>query len=348
MMRLSSRGLAALLAAGVVLIGAALWITSRQPATQGGETGEPVLPGLEHALNAITKVRLTGENGKHTTLEKQAKEWIVGERGFPADSGLVRKLLIGLAQLKVVEDKTSDPANYAVIGVEKVTSPGATGTRIDLIEPGKTVSLIVGNPSGEDSSFVRRVHEKRSLLASPQIMPDADPKHWLFNTVIDLPQSRVQDVRVEPAGERPYTVSRASVKQLDFTIPDLPKGRRLSSVSAANSVADALSSLTLDDVHKPTGPQKYPAHAVFHTFDGLTVDVSGRQDGNSRYIELSAESSSKATQAQALTLNSRFGGWELEILGYQYDSIFQPLDGLLKPLASKAKKPAARRKRAKA
>jgi Domain of unknown function (DUF4340) len=347
MMRLTSRGLAALLAAGVVIIGVALWVTSRQPSTGGGGVGQLVLPGLEHSLNAVTEVQLSTGNGTHTTLRKQANDWIVAERGFRADSGLVRKLLIGLSQLQVVERKTSDPADYSVIGVEKVTAPHATGTRIDVTEPGKTVSLIVGNPSGEDSSFVRLVDAKQSLLASPQLVPDADPKHWLYDSVINLPESGVEKVRVEPAAGPAYTVTRASAKQFDFTIPDLPRGRQLASVSAANSVAGALASLTLDDVHKPAAPQKYSAHAVFQTFDGLTVEVNGREDGESRYIELSAKSSSKATQAQAQAIDSRFGGWELEILGYQYDAIFQPLDGLLKPLLPKTRKPASRRRHGK-
>jgi len=347
MMRLTSRGLAALLAAGVVIIGIALWVTSRQPSAGRGEAGRLVFPGLVRSLNAVTQVRILAGNGMHTTLQRQAKDWIVAERGFQADSGLVRKLLIGLSQLKIVEQKTSDPAEYPVIGVEKVTSPHATGTRIDLTEPGKTMSLIIGSASGEDSSFIRLVGAKQSLLVSPQIVPDADPRHWLFNTVIDLPQSRVKDVRVEPAGERAYTLTRTSPKQVDFTIPELPKGRRLASASAPDSVANALSSLTLEDVHKPDGPQTYPDRATFQTFDGLTVKVDGRRDGDARYIELSAQSASKAAQPQAQALDSRFAGWELEILGYQYDAIFQPLDGLLAPLPAKTNNSATRRRHAK-
>lgn len=349
MIRLSSRGLAGLLAAGVVLIALALWVSSRQPSPSAGGSGALVFPGLESALNTVTRVRLSKAGGPDTTLEKEADDWIVAERGYPADSGLVRQLLLDLARLKVVERKTSDPASYPVIGVEDLTAPHATGTRIDLVEPHKTVSLIVGNPSGNDASFVRRVGAKTSLLVSPQLMPQTDPKQWLYDAVVNLPESRVKDVRVALAGQRPYLVSRGSAKQLDFTIPDLPRGRELSSVSAPNAVANALSSLTLDDVKKVSGPQNYPDHAVFRTFDGLEVQVSGRKEGASRYIALSATALSKADAAEAHDIDTRFAGWELEILGYQYDAIFQPLEGLLKPLPAKPRAKAhARAKRAKA
>ncbi len=347
MMRLTSRGLAALLAAGVAVIALALWVTSRKPSSAPSEAGALVLPDLKSSINGITEVRIRKGDGTRTTLTKGTTDWIIGERGFPADSSRVRKLLLDLANLKVVEEKTSDPANYAQLGVSDVTSPQSGGTLIDLAEPGKTMSLIIGKPSGMQSSYVRIAKARQSLLASPQIIPEADPRRWIDDSVIDLPETRVEAVRVQPASGPAYTVMRDSPKQLDFTVPNLPKGRQLSSVTAPNSVADALSSLTLDDVRKAGGAGTNPVHVTFETFDGLTIDVSGRQDGNSRYITISAKSSSKDTQGEAQKLNSRFGGWEIELLGYRYDSLFQPLEGLLvKPAAAKAAK--GKRSKAKA
>jgi hypothetical protein len=89
-MNLSSRGLGALLVAGLGVIAIALWVTSRNPSAGGGDTNQPVLPGLEQAVNSITQVKLT-KGGTHTTLEKQATDWMVAERGYPADSSRVRK-----------------------------------------------------------------------------------------------------------------------------------------------------------------------------------------------------------------------------------------------------------------
>jgi hypothetical protein len=331
-MILNSRRLALLLLAGVAVIALALWVTSRHPSTGTDQTGQILLPGLEHSLNTITEVRLVKGDGTRTTLRKGATQWFVGERDFPADSGRVRKLLLDLAQLQVVEDKTTDPASYAEIGVEDVTSPKAGGTKIELVEPDKTVTLIVGNTSGTRSSYVRVAGTKQSYLASPQLLPEADPRRWLQENVIDLPEARIRDVVEHPATGPAYTVTRPTVQQATFTVPDLPRGRELSSLSAANPVASALSSLTLDDIHKVASAQTYPDHVTFQTFDGLTIDATGRKEGDRRFIVLSAQSSAQATEQEAKALNSRFGGWEIEVPGYKYDSIFQPLDGLLKPL----------------
>jgi len=343
-MNLSSRGLTALLVAGAFLIAIALWVSSRNPSAGTAGANQPVLPGLEHDVNAITQVKLTKGDGSHATLEKRASNWIVAERGYPADSSRVRKLLLNLVSLKVLEDKTSDPANYADIGVEDVSSSKASGIRIDLVEAGKTVSLIVGKLSGNDGTFVRVAGAKQSALASPQLTPDADPRRWLDSTLLELPQGRVKEVTVKAAAGPAYTVKRASAKEADFIVPGLPKGRELTSPSAPNSVAGALASLSLDDVRKAGGAGTDPAHATFETFDGLTIDVTGRKDGDNRYVALTAESTAKGTADEAKELNARLGGWEVEIPGYQYDAIFQPLDGLLKKPEPKPVKAAAKSK----
>ena len=347
-MNLSARGLGALLVAGVAIVALALWVSSRNPSSGSAAANAAVLPGLEHDVNAITQVKLVKGDGTHATLEKHATDWIVAERGYPADPSRVRKLLLDLASLKVLEDKTSDPASYSDIGVEDVTSPKSTGTRIDLVEPGKTVSLIVGKLSGTDGTFVRVAGTKQSALASPQLTPDADPRRWLDSTLIELPQSRVKEVTVKASPGPAYTVTRTSAKEADFIVPGLPKGRELTSPSAPDSVAGALASLSLDDVRKAGGAGTEPAHATFETFDGLKVDVTGRKDGDNRYVALTAQSTAKGTADEAKELNARLGGWEVEIPGYQYDAIFQPLDGLLKKPEPKAVKAATKSKEHKA
>ena len=332
-----------LLIASVLVIVLAVWLSSRGHLERGTlAAGDPVLTGLEKgSLNSITEVRLSRGDGTRTTLEKGATGWIVAERGYPADSGKVRKLLLDIAALNIVEEKTRSAENYPTLGVEDTSSAKATGTRVDAVTPAKTYSLIVGKSSGAKSGYVRVVNAPQSLLAAPLISVDADPRRWLDRTLIDIPQERIKEVAVKPAAGPGYTASRANKEQSDFTVAQVPKGRELSSPAAADPIAGSLGSLTIDDVqHIPQSPPTGVSHTIFTTFDGLKIDVAGRKDGTRTLVSFTPGSDAKETEAEAKTLQARLQAWEFEIPSYKYDGLFRPLEELLK----KPPEPAAKGK----
>jgi hypothetical protein len=334
---MTARRVTLLFAIGIVVIALAAWMSSRSQSGQDSVAGTPVLPGLESAVNDVTQIRITKADGTRTTLDRNATDWTVAQRGYPADSGKLRKLLLDLGALKAVERKTSIARNYRVLGVEDVTSPKATGARIDIVSPGKTWSLIVGSSVDGNDCYVRVVDSAQSLLASPLVMVDADPKLWLDPTVLDIHQSRVREIDEQPAKGPDFSASRDKKTQADFTVHGIPRGRELTGADAADSMDSALSSLTLTDVRKSAAPPKGTdlSHATFKTFDGLEIDVSGYKQANNGYIDVSAHAGDKSAGSEAQQINSRVQGWNYEIPSYRYDEIFQSLDSLLKPLPPK-------------
>jgi len=331
---MTARRVVLLLVAGLIIIAFAIWLSSKRHLERATQAGDLVIPGLEKSLNAVTEVRLTKGDETHTTLKKGASNWMVGERDYPADSGKVRKLLLDLGSLNVVEEKTRNPANYPQLGVEDPNTPKATGTRVAVVTPEKVYEIIVGKSSSAKSGFVRIPTGPQAVLAAPAITVDADPKRWLDNTLLDINQDRVKEVEEKPAEGASFKASREKKEQTDFTVSNIPKGRELSSPVAANSIAGSLSGLTLDDVHKsssPAGDAKV-SHAIFRTFDGLELDVAGRKDGSRDLITVTAHSSAKETADEAQKLTAQLQGWDYEIPSYKYDVIFTSLDSLLKPV----------------
>jgi len=343
----SGRRVAWLLAAGLAVIVFAIWLSSRRHLERDMAVGALVLPGLEHNVNAVTTAALRKGDGMHATLQKQADGWRVDERGWPADVGKVRKLLLDLGALNIVEEKTRLAANYPQLGVEDVSSPKSTGTRVDISSPARSWAIIIGKSSGAKSGYVRLASAPQSLLAAPLLMVDSDPKAWLEHTLIDVPVARVHQVEEHPAQGPSFTVSRDKKEQADFTVSPLPKGRELTSAAAAEPITTALTSLSLDDVHKPPVTQYPPtARALYRTFDGLEVELAGRKDGTRSLIAISAHSTAKETAAEANALTQRCAGWEFEIPDYKYTAIFTPLEDLLKKPPQPEKKTAGGKKSA--
>ena len=334
---MTARRVTLLFAVGIVIIALATWVSSRSPTGTDSIAGTSVLPGLQGALNDVTQVRITKSGNVSTTLDREATDWRVAERAYPADSGKLRKLLLDLGSLKAVERKTTLARNYPVLGVDEVTSPKSSGARIDISSPAKTWSLIVGNSKDANNVYVRVVNSQQSLLATPLVMVDADPKLWLDPTIIDIAQTRVSEVDEQLPKTASFSASRARKTQTDFTVQGVPHGRELTSPDAADQMGGALSSLTLTDVRKAATPPSGTAlsRAVFKTFDGLEIDVSGYKQASNGYIDISARATDKSVDAEAQQINARVRGWEYVIPDYRYDQVFQSMDGLLKPLPVK-------------
>ena len=339
---MTQRRLGFLLAASLAVLLLAVWVVNHQSGAGTSYAGKAVLPGLENALNSVTEVRITGAGGVHTTIDKGARHWMVRERGYPADLGKLRKLLIDLGELKIVERKTRLAQNYPILGVQNVASPKASGARVDVITPHKTWSLIVGDSSNGNSCYVRVADHKQSLLASPLVMVAAKPARWVEPVIVDLGQKRIRGIVEQPAKGWRFSISRAKASQANFTVQGIPPGRKLDSAGAADDMASALSNLTLEDLRKAASPPKGAllSHAVFDTFDGLEVDITGYKagKGGKHYIEVIAHGSGRKAALRAARINARVRGWEYQIRGYRYQQIFQPLSGLLAPLPHSKKR----------
>jgi hypothetical protein len=336
---MTARRVALLFIAALAVVGFAMWIASTRHLERDKLAGDLVLPGLEQAVNAVTEMDLIKGDGTRATLKKDNADWSVGERGWPADTSKLRKLVLDLGALNIVEEKTRQPANYPQLGVEDVTAPQATGTRIEAVAPGRTWALIVGKSSSAKSGYVRVVGTPQSLLAAPLLAPDADPRSWLDHALIDLGGEQVREVAEHPAQGPAYTATRVKKDEPAFTVSPLPKGRVLTGPAAAEPIAGALGMLTLDDVQKAGVSGDTPrSHALFSTYDGLEVEVTGHKDGARSLIAISAHATGAQSQSAAQKLTARLMGHEFEIPDYRYAAIFKPLEELLQKPAEPTKK----------
>lgn len=267
--------LALLALAALAATGGALWLSSQRHLERAVGVGEPVLPQLRAAINDVAQLRLSRGDGALVTLRRGEQGWNVVERGWNADAGKVRKLLLDLSALAIVEEKTHDPARYPVLGVEDVAGPTAAGTRLDVkTAQGAIHSLIVGKTSGARESYVRAVGAAPSYLASPQIAVETVPARWLDTALLDVAAAEVRAVTVQPRGRPART----------FEGPQLTP-----------ELAGALAGLTLEDVRvraleSSGGPPAAPAAArlSYVTWDGLTLELEGREDGARRWISVAA------------------------------------------------------------
>jgi len=276
------------LAAAVLLI-AGTWVAMHRSNQQGDLGGGSVFNDLTPALGGIGEIRLSKGDGSRTTLRKQPNGWTVVERAYPADAGRVRELVLALTNMKIIEHKTSDPANYARLGVETPDTPTAASTLVEVVAGQKSWSLIVGKNAEGRAMYVRKPKEATSALVEPAVSADPDQKRWLDRQLVDIAGGGVHEVSVHPANGPAYLLTRATRDNGDLALSPVPNGRKAASNMVINGQADALTSFNFDDV-RPV-PATLPAaveHAVYRTFDGQVIEFAGHKEGDKAFVTVAA------------------------------------------------------------
>jgi hypothetical protein len=348
--------LVALLITALVAISAALYVSTQRNAAREVH-GLPLFPSLASDLNTVTSLSvLKGSATPSVTVHKQGDEWTVAERAnYPADVAKLRRLLLSLSDAKILEQKTSDPANYSIIGVEDPTKPGATGAQIELIAKAGKQDLIVGKPA-EQGSFVRRVGEKSSYVVEPAISFEAEPRYWIDTRLLDLSADKIQSIQFKPDTGPAFTVRRVTEppKPVETTMPatpampampaaspiskfvleGAPSGRQALDSNGLAPSPSTFSNLNDDDV-APVGDIDFskPSTVTLSFADGSVITLTGAAVGEKRWIQVAA--------SKDASLSAKANGRAFEIANYRYDQIFKPLEQLLVPKPAPSAKPAA-------
>jgi hypothetical protein len=315
-----------LFAAAVIVIGIALFATHHRNQSQGVELGGALLPGLAQKLDAVSTLGIRkGGAAASVTLQKADGQWTVAERAdYPADAAKVRKLLLALADAKIVEEKTSDPANFAVIGVDDPGLPKATGAEVTLTAKDAKLAAIIGKAAGE-GNFARRPAENQSYLIAPGVTLEAAPQTWIDPRLIDAQVKSIQRIEFKPASGPGYTLHRLKPEDPGFNFDGTPPaGRKLLDAAALAPSPSIFSGLTAEDVASAKDIDFSNSVLATITFaDGNVITLTGTALADKHWIQL--------TPSKDDALLAKTKGRAFEVAAYRYDAIFQPLEKLLVP-----------------
>lgn len=316
-----------LLVAALLVITGGLYLSARRNVSSDAH-GALLLPTLTAQMNTVTALSVRkGGTAPTVTVHQSAGKWTVLERGdYPADVAKLRKLLLALGEARIVEEKTSNPANFPVIGVEDPARPGATGAEITVAAQDGKHAVIVGKPIGE-GNFARRSGENTSYVVEPAITFETEPRYWIETRLIDVPAASIQSIEVKPASGAGYVIRRLKPNEDGFGLDGMPAGRKVLDAHALAPSSTLLSGLTAEDVAAAKDIDFSQAtQAILTLSDGNVITLSGTPAGDKRWIEVTA------SKDAALTAKSQDRAFE--VASYRYDALFRPLEQLLVPKES--------------
>ena len=315
--------LAAGLAAGAAY---ALWAGDR--AVSRPPTGQRALPGLADKLGELAWMRIVHGAAKENFSLINGR-WAVVEKGnYPADAERVRRLLVGLADLTLVEPKTDrvellprldldDPGNGKSTLVALQDRTGALVGQLVIGRP--RPNNLGGGPgggpgAGDAGSMSAAPTASRPGWRAARSTSAATCLSWLDRRIVDLPASRVASVVLTAADGASVTLSRAT-PDAEFAVEGAPEGTKFKEQAVLAAPAGALAALDLEDV-KPSVELPVPAAgaatASFTTFDGLIVGLRLSPPGQTNWVALDATGFDKG-EAEAKALSLRLAPWSFAI-----------------------------------
>ncbi len=334
-----------------------LAIFGERDGTPSAGSGNRLVPGLEDALGELERVTVVKANGETVaTLERRPDNWIVTDKhGYVASATKLRQALTGLAEARVLEQKTANPELYDRLGVEDVAGAAAAGVSVTLTAPGRDLpTIVLGNAEGARYRYARRADEAQSFLIDRNPDFPRAAAQWVDSVIVDVRGDRVRQVTITHADGEVVRLSKAGPELTNFDVAAIPAGRELSYPGVANVSANALRELALEDVEPAAAnPAVDPTIVEYRTFDGLVVRVTGvkRNDESWVSVEASVDAEQAAAAAaaapaepaattapdpaaEAARINAKVGGWRYKIAGFQYDQMTRRMADLLEAPAA--------------
>jgi len=314
---------------------------------------ENLYPTLSERVNDVSAITVSSAGGQFV-IARHGEDWgLESKGGYPVKFEMVKETLLGLADLRIVESKTSNPDYYDRLGVAEPDGAGEGGesTLITLHDAqGQTIaSLILGNRAESSGrslrQYVRKADEAQTWLVEGSLNVNTTAMDWIDRELLRLPRTRVRGITITHADGESVRIARDDEGQRTFNVSDVPDGYELQRENIADSIANAVGYLRIEDI-APAGEIDFAGGQVtvaeFRSFDGLllTIELLTREDGT--WISLCAapeetgadETADDAVAVEIDEMNNRFNGWAFMISTSSASSLMKRMADLTQPIKS--------------
>lgn len=348
---MSDRSLIVLVLLGVLALAGGWYFGPGQaPAERhSAEIGSLAFPGLAGRLTQAKKVEIVHQ-GKTLVMARRGDGpdagWGLADRDlYPVQASVLRAILTGLTELRLMEPRTADPSKFARLGVEDPMAPAGTSNLLRVLDAGgkPLAAIVLGHrrvrTQGHvpENVYVRRPDQNQSWLAEGKLEVSADPQTLIDRDILSLAPARIMSVAVTRGSEH-LELTRDG----DKMVLSAPAGHPPLEAYRLDDVSRALDNLNLLDVRRAREPAAAPlGTSEFTAIDGLTVRVTLFKDGKRLWARIAA-SGPAAIRADVQALAARLDGWEFELSSWKEQTLLPTLEDLKVPPKDDAK-PAAPR-----
>lgn len=303
-----------------------------------------LFPGLYEELSDVDTLKFNSEEGEFT-LKREDDDWLVTDHyNYPADYDLVKRLLVDLTDAKILEDKTDDPEQHYLLGVEGADVEDTESVELTLKDGDETIAGLIrgdarnldGQQTGPQQFYARRIGENESWLVEGYLQFSPMMLNWIDGEIVNIARERIARVDIiQPEGD---TATLVNLGEKDkFGTPEAGEDTVFKYEQLGYDIAGSLHQLRLEDVipREDLQRQGQVVEAEFYTYDGLKITTrTSFEDGQyfttlqaaydereartvpSAIEETDALKSEEEVRAEIETLNEQFDQWAYRLSGF--------------------------------
>ncbi|MGQ0656949.1 MAG: DUF4340 domain-containing protein [Chromatiales bacterium] len=276
-----------------LFVAGAAWYISQLRAPQTDVGMPPLYPELGTQVNDVAGVEIESRADK-VVLVNAGEGWAIENRDrYPARFEDIKRTILRIAELKILEPKTKLPQMYPHIGVEDVAADKSASTRVTMKDAsgGTLASLLIGKerPAAggpiKAARYVRKAGAAQAYLVEGELEVAADPMAWTDRELLNIAATRIREVTIEHPGKPALTIRRDKPEDIDLRLKEIPEGYKAKSAATVTSLATALEQLRFEDV-RAKNTTAWPSDSTvttLHGFDGLVAVVRTARIDNRSY-----------------------------------------------------------------
>ena len=286
--------------------------------------------------------------------------WVIDEfDGYSALPDKVKSTVLGAADLKINAPKTTLPRLYSRLGVEGPEVEDSTSLLLSFkdAERNSIVEMIVGKlrlSSASQSTpglYIRKPNDEQSYLVDGVVDITSSKTDWIERSIFDIPAEAIRAVRIEHADGDTYTLFKNEKGQEQFSLENLPAGKKLASDLIINRYGSILEDIQINGARSKEKLQKQEnsINVLIHTFEGTVVELVAFEHDDIPYgsFEFRFDESLLAgdedqekidgVKAYVSNMNAQTLNWWYEIPPFKYDVIKKRSASIMRNDKSSAK-----------
>jgi len=166
-------------------------------------------PNLSSELSGVAVINIDSSAHNLTLIKNKndAGQWFIGELGgYPAVSNKISDFIRQLAVAQIKDVVTINPAEYALFGVEGITTPLSGSRQVAFVDYTSNIplSFIIGKTDKNGDSFIRKTDSREVWKINQDLsFIESSPIDWINNKLLDIDtqsitEMKLTDVTVNP------------------------------------------------------------------------------------------------------------------------------------------------------